>query len=87
MTNLVTGLPIVLIDIMEIYKWVIIIAALLTWLPGAYQSKIGQFFARLTEPVLGFFDRIIPPIFGISLSPIWAFLVIDIIEHLITKLI
>ena len=47
-----TGLPIVLIDIMEIYKWVIIIAALLTWLPGAYQSKIGQFFESLTETVL-----------------------------------
>ncbi|NVY95681.1 YggT family protein [Lactobacillus sp. DCY120] len=71
----------VLIDLLELYKWLIIIGALLSWLPGVANSALGRGLLRVTQPVFNFFDRIIPPIFGISLSPVWAFIVIDLLEY------
>lgn len=35
---------------------------LMSWFPGARESKIGQFLARIFEPILEPFRRIIPPI-------------------------
>ncbi|UQS83787.1 YggT family protein [Bombilactobacillus thymidiniphilus] len=83
MTNVMAGLPIVLIDLLNIYEWIIVIWALLTWLPGASQSKLGLWLGKLVNPLLSFFDRFIPPIFGISFSPIFAFLLIGLIKKLV----
>ncbi|KJY48623.1 Uncharacterized protein JG29_10260 [Bombilactobacillus mellis] len=81
MTNIVNGLPIILIDLIGLYKWIIIIYCFMTWLPGAVTSKLGMWIGRIVNPFLNLFDRFIPPIFGISLSPIFAFIVLDIIER------
>lgn len=86
MANLVSGLPVVLVNLLDLYEWLIVIWALLTWLPGAAQSKLGLWLRKLVEPFLGIFDRIIPPIFGLSFSPIWAFLVIGLVKQLIVRL-
>lgn len=83
MNNIVSGLPIVIIDIIEAYKWLVVIYCLLTWLPGAFRSKLGILLGKIVSPFLSFFDRFIPPIFGISFSPIFAFIVLDLIERLI----
>ncbi|UQS82883.1 YggT family protein [Bombilactobacillus folatiphilus] len=75
-----------LIYLIDIYEWLIIIWALLTWFPGASQSKLGVLLGNLVNPFLSIFDRIIPPILGISFSPVWAFLVLDLIKQLVYKI-
>lgn len=49
----------------EIYTYVLVIYALLSWFPGAYDSKIGQFIIRISRPYLSMFDRL-----NLSVGPI-----------------
>ncbi|MGX6970586.1 YggT family protein [Vagococcus bubulae] len=48
-----------------IYTYVLVIYALLSWFPGAYDSKIGQFIIRISRPYLSMFDRL-----NLSVGPI-----------------
>ncbi|UUV97946.1 hypothetical protein G314FT_00360 [Vagococcus luciliae] len=48
-----------------IYTYVLVIYALLSWFPGAYDSKIGQFIIRISRPYLSMFDRL-----NLSIGPI-----------------
>lgn len=49
---------------------------MLSWFPNARESAIGQFLARICEPYLDPFRKIIPPIGMIDISPIVAILVL-----------
>jgi len=54
-----------LIYCLQIYVWLIIIRAILSWIrirPTGIWLKIVQFIAVITEPVLRVFRRIIPSI-------------------------
>lgn len=57
----------------EIYFYMIIAYVLLSWLPNARQSFVGELLGKVTEPYLSIFRRFIPPIGGmIDVSPIVA---------------
>ncbi|MFC3790670.1 YggT family protein [Paenibacillus sp. GCM10012307] len=59
--------------IQSIYTFMIIGYVLLSWLPNARESFIGQFLGKLVEPYLSIFKRFIPPIGGVlDISPIVA---------------
>lgn len=66
----------VLIQVMQIYSWILIIYILLSWFPGARESKFGEVLGRLAEPFLEPFRKIIPPLGMIDISPIVAILVL-----------
>ncbi len=56
-----------------IYSYVIVVYILLSWFPGARESGFGEILAKLCEPYLEPFRKIIPPIGGmIDISPIVA---------------
>lgn len=65
-------------------QWSIIISAILSWLvafnvinirhPFAYQ--VVRFLEAVTRPILRPFQRIIPPLGGVDISPIVAILVL-----------
>ena len=63
-----------LIDLLElIYRYAIIVYILMSWIPAARDSVVGEWLGRLVEPYLAPFRRIIPPIGGmIDISPIVA---------------
>ncbi|GIN61448.1 membrane protein [Robertmurraya siralis] len=65
-----------LVQLISIYSWALIIYILLSWFPNARDSAIGQFLARICEPYLDPFRRIIPPLGMIDISPIVAILVL-----------
>ena len=60
--NILYVIYLILSKLIQAYSTLIIIYILMSWFPGAYQSKIGQIIVRLCEPYLGFFRRFIPPI-------------------------
>ena len=64
----------------SVLSWLIIIRILMSWFRGAQGVPGGHFIADITEPILGFFRRMIPPVSGIDLSPLWAVLVLDILR-------
>ncbi|MBO9130249.1 YggT family protein [Bacillus sp. 165] len=67
--GILTGL---ILQLFNIYYYVIIVYILLSWFPGARDSSFGYFLARITEPFLEPFRRFIPPLGMIDISPIVA---------------
>ena len=54
-----------------------------SWFPAFARHRIMYFVFQLTEPYLGFFRRIIPPIGGVlDLSPLRGFFALQLLEHL-----
>ncbi|WP_042159837.1 YggT family protein [Paenibacillus gorillae] len=60
-------------SLQSIYWFLIIAYVLLSWLPNARESFIGQMLGKVVEPYLGIFRKFIPPIGGmLDISPIVA---------------
>jgi YggT family protein len=65
--------------LLRTYFYAIILYALLSLIaPGGY-SPLQSVLASICEPVLRPFRRLIPPIAGIDLSPLWAIIAIQAI--------
>ncbi|MFB5266224.1 YggT family protein [Paenibacillus enshidis] len=74
--------------IARIYQYMIIVYVLLSWLPNARESFIGEMLGKLVEPYLAPFRRFIPPIFGmIDISPIVALIVLNMASYGLVSLI
>lgn len=67
----------ILLRLIYFYSFALIIYILMSWFPGARETPIGEFFARICEPYLEPFRKIIPPIGMIDISPIVAILVLN----------
>ena len=69
--NLIAGLSVILDYGLNIYMWLIIARALLSWVSPDPYNPIVRFLYRVTEPVLSYVRRRLPVIFGgIDFSPI-----------------
>lgn len=68
----------ILQDLIYVYTLVLVIYALLSWFPGARDSKFGQIIDRLAAPYLSFFDSILPTLGGISFSVIVGVIVLQL---------
>jgi len=66
----------IIAQLVSIYQWALIIYIFMSWFPNARDTAIGQFLARICEPFLEPFRRIVPSIGMIDISPIVAFLVL-----------
>jgi YggT family protein len=74
--------------LIQIYTYVLIAYVLLSWLPNARESFIGEILAKLCEPYLGIFRRFIPPIGGmIDISPIVALIALRFVGYGISAVI
>jgi YggT family protein len=54
-----------------------VVYALLSWFPGAYQSKIGQIVIKIVRPYLRLFDKLPLQFAGIDFSVIAALLLLQ----------
>lgn len=79
---------ITLIDIaFEVYMALMVARILLSWVRHNPYQPVIRFIYEITEPVLGFFRKIIPPVGMMDLSPIAAFLALGLVRSLIIKMI
>lgn len=69
-----------LLFLVQIYSFGMIIYIFMSWIPGARESAVGLFMAKIYEPFLEPFRRIIPPLGMIDLSPIVAFIVLNLFQ-------
>lgn len=77
-----------LIIALDIYKWVVVLAAVFSWLyafnvvntRNRFVSQIGEVLYKATEPVLGRMRRFMPNLGGLDISPIALLLLIFIIQ-------
>jgi len=78
-----------LIEVLEIYKWVVIAAVIVSWLTAFNVINVHNNFVRtllrillaLTEPVFRQVRRVLPPIGGLDLSPIVVFVIIWFLQY------
>ncbi len=74
--------------IINIYVWVVIIAALISWVRPDPYNPIVQTLYRLTEPVYAYIRRFIPTVIGgIDLAPLIVIFGLQFIELLLTNLL
>ena len=75
-----------LIQFIEILSFtlqiLILIRVLLSWVQPHPKGPAGRFLMDVTDPVLKPFQKLIPPMAGIDLSPIAALVTIQILASL-----
>jgi len=72
---------------LSIYFVLLIIRILLSWFPNVdWLSPPFSVLSQLTDPYLNLFRSIIPPLGGIDLSPILAFLVLQLLQSGVSQL-
>jgi YggT family protein len=86
MDNIVMGIARVLEIVLEIYMWVIIIRALISWVNPDPYNRIVQILTRVTEPALRPIRKLVPPDkIGVDLSPLIAVLIIIFLQYALIK--
>lgn len=75
----------ILSKLIQLYMLLIFVFVLMSWFPGAYQTKLGQWLIKLCMPYLKIF-RFIPPFLGLDFSPIVAILLLEMAQYGIAAL-
>lgn len=86
-------LYILIAKLLGVYQLIIFVWVILGWLQ-MYNAlpysrplhMVMEILYRLTEPVLGFFRRLLPPMGGLDLSPLIAILGIEVLIMLLHKI-
>ncbi len=85
----------IILLILQIYIWLLIAAAVLSWLVAfnvvntrnQVVAMLGEFLFRITEPVLRPIRSMMPNLGGIDVSPVILILLILLLENLIIRYI
>jgi YggT family protein len=80
--NVILGIAKVLDVALNIYMWVVVIRALISWVNPDPYNPIVQVLTKLTEPVLRPIRKLVPPYkIGIDFSPLIAILIIIFLQY------
>ena len=79
----------IIYELLDLYKWVVIAAVIVSWLIAFNVINTHNNFVRsllrvlyaLTEPVFRVIRRVIPPIGGLDLSPLVVWLIIAALQY------
>ena len=85
----------VILLVLDIYIWLLIAAAILSWLVAfnvvnsrnQFVGMVGDFLYRITEPVLRPIRKFLPNLGGIDVSPVVVILLIILIKDIIIRYI
>jgi YggT family protein len=81
----------VILLVLQLYIYLLIAAAVLSWLiafnvvntRNQFVSMVGEFLYRITEPLLRPIRNMMPNLGGIDISPVILILIIILIENII----
>lgn len=76
-----------LVGLLDIFVWLIIIRALMSWVSPDPRNPVVQIIHALTEPVMEPFRKVIPNFGGIDLSPMLLIFVVYFLKTILTRLI
>ena len=84
---LISSVLTIVLSVIFLYKWVIIISAILTWVKPDPYNPIVQMLYRLTEPAYAFVRKYIPTVFGgMDLAPILLIFALIFLETFLKNL-
>ncbi len=67
-------------QIIGLYKIILLVRIILTWIPHNPQNPAATFLYKITEPILEPVRRLIPSIGGMDISPIIVFFALSLIQ-------
>ena len=70
----------IIFGVLAVYSLLIFARIIVSWGAGS-QNRLLHFLIRVTEPVLGPFRRVIPPLGMIDISPIIVFFLLDLLQR------
>ncbi len=73
--------------LVNLYTVLLVVYALLSWFPGAYQSALGKLLGRICEPFLDLFRRLPLQFGGIDFSVMAAIIALNFIVRILNQLI
>jgi len=85
----------VILIVLDLYIWLLIAAAVLSWLVAfnvvnarnQFVAMVGDFLYRITEPILRPLRNMLPNLGGIDVSPVVVILIIILIKDVIVRYI
>jgi YggT family protein len=88
------SLLILITQVIQLYIWIVIIGAVLSWLiafnvintQNRFVYTVVDIIYRVTEPVLAPLRRILPDLGGIDISPVVLLLLLYFVQNLIWEL-
>ena len=84
---LIGSIATVVMSVIFLYKWVVIISALLSWVRPDPYNPIVQMLYRLTEPAYTLIRKYIPTVFGgMDLAPMILILILIFLETFLGRL-
>ena len=88
LSTLFTAIANILSIIVNVYTWIIIAAALISWVKPDPSSPVVQLLYRLTDPVYSFIRRYIKTEFnGIDFTPLIVLLALQLIDQFLIRLL
>ena len=88
LSTLFTAIANILNIIVTVYTWIIIAAALISWVKPDPSSPVVQLLYRLTDPVYSFIRRYIKTEFnGIDFAPLIVLLALQLIDQFLIRLL
>ncbi len=83
--NLVKAVAVILNLALNIYMWIVLARAVLSWVNPDPYNPIVRFIHNATEPVLSLIRERLPRIEGIDISPIVVFLLIIFLQTFVVE--
>ena len=81
LSNFIMAIAKVLSLVLNLYMWLIVIRAVLSWFSPDPYNRLYQVLIRITEPVLQYIRRFIPVRMGmVDIAPLVAILVIYFLQ-------
>jgi YggT family protein len=88
------SLLILITQVIQIYTWVVIIGAVMSWLiafnvintQNRFVYTVVDIIYRITEPVLAPLRRILPDLGGIDISPVVLLLLLYFVQNLLWEI-
>jgi YggT family protein len=78
----------VLVRTLSIYSLILLVRVLLSWFPNLdWSNPVLSTVSSITDPYLNAFRGLIPPLGGLDLSAIVAFLALNLAQQLLDSLV
>ena len=84
--SLIVAFVTILVTVISLYKWVIIISALLSWVQPDPYNPIVQMLNRLTQPAYALVRKFIPTVFGgMDMAPLILIFALQFLEIFVSR--
>jgi len=75
------------IALVRVLDLAILARVLLSWVPVSRDNRLVLFILEITEPILGPIRRVVPPLGGLDLSPMIAWILIEMAQRVLLTIL